>query len=115
MNLRRRSLLTTALFVCLFFSFVVAARASTVRGRLDHIYPNGQRGPATGFAVTVYNPSRGRSNPSYTDQQGMYYLQNVPPGTYNLEIWVSTDPRVSPVVYVIEVVDPYTDVPPILV
>jgi hypothetical protein len=45
----------------------------------------------------------------------MYYLQNVPPGTYNLEIWVSTDPRVSPVVYVIEVVDPYTDVPPILV
>jgi hypothetical protein len=86
------------------------ASASLLRGRL--VYPNGA--PAGGFAVTVYSQAMGRSAPVYTDATGMYYL-NVPAGPYYLEVWVSRDPRVQPRVYPIQIGEPYTDFPPIVV
>ena len=90
------------------------AEAAVVRGRLDHVAPNGARGPVPGIAVTLYNSAMGRSSPSYTDMYGMYYL-NAPAGSYNLEVWVSRDPRVPPQVYPIQIFEPGTDIPPILI
>lgn len=81
-----------------------SAHASTVRGRLVHA--NGS--PAAGFAVTVYNPQTGRSSPAHTGPDGMFYLYNVRPGSYYLEVW--TAPGGKPVVYQVTVGEPYADV-----
>jgi hypothetical protein len=91
--------------------FTATAEAATIRGRLEHVYPNGVRGPAAGLVVTVYSPTLGRSNPSYSGQDGMFYLQGIPPGAYRLEIWYS--PYSQPIVYSIQVQEPYTDIPPL--
>lgn len=90
---------------------VGTADAATVRGNLHRILWNGVQSNAPGVAVTLYNPSLGRTTPSYTDVYGMYYLYNIPPGAYYLEIWTSN----PPMVFQIQVSDPYTDVPPVRV
>jgi hypothetical protein len=91
------------------------AVAATVRGRLDRLYPNGARYPAIGVAVTVYSQAIGRSGAAYTGPDGLYYLYNIPAGTYYLEVWTSRDPRVPPTVYPITVSETSTDIPPIIV
>lgn len=95
--------LTCVLLVSLM---VVTANAATVRGRLVHA--NGY--PAAGVAVTVVNQQVGRSSPAYAGPDGMYYLYNIPPGYYYLEVW--TYPGAPPQVYQIQVFEPYTDLPP---
>lgn len=94
-------------------SFTTAGEAATVRGRVEHISANSQRAVMAGIAVTVFRAGLGRSAPTYTDRNGMYYLQNLPAGTYNLEIWMAG--RQQPVVYRIRVSEPYTDIPPVLI
>jgi hypothetical protein len=91
-----------------------AASAATVRGRLVR-YVNGGQYPAGGVAVTIYNQKAGRSKSVYTGPDGMYYLYNVSPGAYYIEIWTSPDTRVRPTVYPVQVGEPYTDVPVIVV
>jgi hypothetical protein len=117
--MKKRILAYNFLRIALCLVFVLVSRdmacAATVRGRLDHVYPNGQRAPGVGFAVTVYRADIGRSQPTYTGQDGIYYLNNIPPGTYNLEIWTSRVPGVPPTVYVIQVSEPFVDIPPIYV
>lgn len=99
--------------VVLSLTLAVAPRANAalIRGRLDRIAPNGSRYPAIGIAVTVYNQQLGRTSPSYTDAGGMYYLNNIPAGSYYLEVWISTPATVYP----IQVGEPVTDIPPIVV
>ena len=88
------------------------AGTSLVRGRLVRIAPNGQTFPAQGISVTVTNAQSGRSNPSYSGPDGMYYLYNIPPGSYTLEVWISN----SPMNFQIQVLNqPYTDIAPIRV
>lgn len=90
------------------------SNAATVRGRLEHVYPNGSRTPVSGIAVTIFVPAtRIRSTPSYSGPDGMYYLEGIPAGTYNLEVWVSRDARVPPMVFTIQVQEPHSDIPPI--
>jgi hypothetical protein len=107
--MRRPSIFPFRMLACLLFVVLSTALASaaTVRGRLTHA--NGY--PAAGVAVTVYNQAVGRSSPAYVGADGMYYLYNVPPGYYYLEVWIN--PGGVPVVYQIEIVEPYTDVRPI--
>lgn len=103
------------LALCLLLLVLVFAgtgQAASVRGRVDQAYANGQRIPMAGVIVTVSQPGRGRSAPSYTDGWGMYYLQNIRPGIYNLEIWSPNSPG-RPIVYRIRVNEPYTDIPPV--
>lgn len=96
--------------VCLCILFLVtAANAATIRGRLIH--SNGY--PAGGIAVTVYNANTGRSSPAYTGGDGMYYIYNVPAGPYYLEVWVY--PGSPPVVYQVQIGEPYTDLPQVMV
>ena len=90
----------------------LTAEAAAVRGRLDRRTPEGPQ-PVAGIAVTVFNQQSGRSYPSYTGTNGMFYL-NVPAGAYILEIWISRDPRVRPLRYEIKVWEPNTDLPPIV-
>jgi len=108
--MRRAAFLAFALLL-----LAAAASAATVRGRLDRVLPNGAKIPATGVAVTIYNQAIGRSSPTYADRDGMYSLFNLRAGSYYLEVWTSPDPRVRPTVYPITVVEPYTDIPPIVV
>jgi hypothetical protein len=91
------------------------ATAATLRGRLDRRQPNGKVAPAAGITVTVFFPGIGRSVSARTGADGMYYLYSVRPGSQTLEIWTSPDPRAAPESHSIQVRDPVTDVPPIVV
>lgn len=82
---------------------------ATVRGRLVHA--NGKF--AAGVTVTVSNRQAGRSAPAHTGTDGIYYIPDIAPGQYFLEIW--TNPGRTPVVYRVQVVPPATDVPQIKV
>jgi hypothetical protein len=93
--------------ILLITALPAPARAALIRGRL--VLPN--NAPAAGITVTVWRQDIGRSAPSVTDAGGMYYLNQIPPGVYWLEIWVSNPPRA----YQITVAEPYTDIPPIIV
>ncbi|HXZ33465.1 MAG TPA: hypothetical protein VEH30_14385 [Terriglobales bacterium] len=115
MNLQRFTPGVRLMPLCLILLFAgQTVSAAVVRGRLDHTYPNGARYPAAGVAVTIYNPKYGRSSTYYAGPDGMYYLQNVPAGPNYLEVW-TRDPRAAPTVYPIQVAEPYTDIPPIVV
>lgn len=108
--------INTVLLISLLLTFVGAASAqgATVRGRLDRRDGQGRLYPATYISVTLNSPTMGRSSPTYTGADGMYYLYNVPPGNYLLEIWPS--PGKPPITYKISVYDqPYVDINPILI
>ena len=69
--------------IAIVASLLLAAVAeATVRGQVMR-RDTGQ--PYAGVQVTL-SGAAGRSVPAYTDGQGMYYLQNVPPGAYTLEV-----------------------------
>lgn len=74
---------------CVFVlaSFANTVCAENVRGRLDGY---GQYGayPVPRVAVTLFSQTFGRTSPAYSDYQGMYYIYNVPPGPYTLEVWI---------------------------
>jgi hypothetical protein len=99
--------------IVLVFVLSTVALGATVRGRLDRVYPNGARYPATGVAVTLFNQSLGRTTPAYAGPDGLYYFYNIRPGSYYLEVWTSQNG--PPAVYPINVVEPYTDIGPVIV
>jgi hypothetical protein len=78
--------------VMIFILFSQYSNAEGVRGRLDGVGPYGLY-PVSGIAVTVLAPM-GRSSPSYSDYQGMYYIYGLTPGPYTLEIWIGNQPMV---------------------
>jgi len=98
-------------FLVVLVAFPVPTSAALLRGRLVRIGPNGAQYPAPGITVTVFRQDIGRSVQSVTDANGMYYLNNIPAGSYWLEVWVSNPPRA----YQIQIVEPTTDIPPIAI
>ena len=99
-------LILCALFICLSFLETPNCIAATVRGRI--VRSNGNF-PVPYVTVTLASPERGRSAPAVTGFDGMYYLYNVPPGPYVLELWLGQRPATYP----ITVQDPVTDIPPL--
>jgi len=98
----------------LLFTLSAFTYAGTVRGRLDRRDSYGRIYPAVYVQVTLFQQGKGRSAPAYTGTDGMYYLYNVPPGTYSLEIWAY--PNRPPIVYTIYVSNQQlTDIAPIQV
>jgi hypothetical protein len=87
-----------------------AGSGAALRGQL--IFPNGVA--AGGITLTVYSPAFGRSLPTRTGPDGMYYLQ-IPAGGYHLEVWINPTAGAAQLVYQIQVVEPYTDIPPIII
>jgi len=95
--------------VLLALSTAAAHAAATVRGK---VIRDKDKSAAAGYRVTVMN-DKARTTPARVGQDGMYYIYDVEPGPYQLEIWVPN--TAAPVVYKIQVVEPYTDVPQIAV
>jgi hypothetical protein len=81
--------------------------AATVRGRLLR-----GKGVAAGVAVTLRNAQR-RTPSAYSGADGMYYIPNVKPGSYTLEVWVQ--PHKPPITFSIQVKEPESNVNPIYV
>ena len=88
---------------------LAAHAAATVRGKVVHVK---DKSAAAGYRVTIAN-EKGRTTPARVGPDGMYYIYDVSPGSYQLEIWVPS--AAAPVVYKIQVVEPYTDVPQLAV
>ena len=114
MSIKRRiTSLVTLLFLLMVVCAELLAGASTVRGRLIRRGPSGDY-PAAGIEVSLYAVSSkiGRSPKAYSGTDGMYYIPNVPPGQYQLELWVGK----QPLIYEIAVRgNEYTDIAPISV
>ena len=98
------SILALFLGVLLFSS--ADGEAAMVRGRLLH--SNGF--PAAFIAVRVFAPNLGPSGFSYSGNDGMYYLNGIPPQSYTLEVWVSNAYVLR---FTINVIEPVTDIAPI--
>ena len=88
--------------------YAVQAPRALVRGRIQRSY-NGQFYPIQGVQVTLNHPQLGRTDPAYSGPDGMYYLYNIPPGSYYLEVWVTNPPWV----FNVNVYAPQTDLPPV--
>lgn len=76
------------------YETAVNAATTTVRGQLLRAQPNGQQYPAAQLAVRLTHPRYGPSGYAYSQQDGMYYLPNVPVSqnqqdTYVIEIWLN--------------------------
>ena len=101
-------------WLCLFFLLLVAQAsvyAGTVRGKLVRQDGSGKSYAAAYVKVRLNNRKIGQSSFAYSGTDGMYYLYNVPPGEYTLEIWLGSDKRRT---YTIRVLDQsYTDIAPI--
>jgi hypothetical protein len=95
--------------------------AQTVRGQVLW----GPNQPAVGVPVNLFRQDLGPSGFSYTDQAGMYYLYNIPPGDYTLQIWahpgqIWAHPGAPAMTYSIVVLGthpqrPFTDISPIMI
>ena len=99
------------LLLTLLVFFAGTVNAEGIRGRLDGLGPYGTY-PVTGIAVTV-SSQMGRSSPSYSDYQGMYYIYGLMPGPHVLEIWIGYQPMVFNIM--VNPGQPLTDIAPIRV
>jgi hypothetical protein len=68
--------------------------------------------PAAGVVVTVWRQDLGRSVASYSMQDGMYYIGNLPAGGYMLEVWIGPENALR---FPIQINEPNTDIAPVLV
>jgi hypothetical protein len=84
------------------------ARAATVQGAL---FCPAQSRPAYNAAVSVFRADIGQSNLAAVGQNGMFYLYNIPPGNYVLQVWSRTNPSQQPLLYQISVFEPLTSLP----
>lgn len=88
------------------------APGAVVRGRIQ---ANATKTGVAGVRITVITvgalPVKAvRSAPVFTDSNGMFWIQNVRPGSYNLEVWNSDG---SLKAYKIQVAEPVLNVAPI--
>lgn len=87
-----------------------AVEASTVRGQVYRLVRDKQVG-ANGIAVRLNHAKRGPSSYSYSNSEGMYYLYNIPPDQYTLEVTAGPKKILK---FAIRVQDKqYTDIAPI--
>ena len=96
-------------FALLFFVATSALASTTVRGR---VYAGDGRTPYPGVAVTIL--TSGDNGPTvYTDRDGMFYVPQVAPGTYHLQV---TTPRTPKKRFpIVAAPKEYTDLAPVVV
>jgi hypothetical protein len=113
LNNYRHAAFLVVLGILLITVFPGVAEAANVRGRINRRTPQGFV-PAQGVPVTVFRSDVGRSAPSYTGNDGMYYLYNLPDGDYTLEVWAY--PNSPPLAFSIRAVGgSFTDIAPIVI
>jgi len=92
--MKTRTLILIAMgLVGFWFVSPCHAQSTTIRGQLLH----GGQFPAAGIQVTLLSQTLGRSLPSTTATNGMYYFYNIPLGSYYIEVWTSNPPQAYPV------------------
>lgn len=101
--MRRSMLFLTVILIAI----APAALAGTVRGKV--IRADGA--PHESAAVSLGSGS-GNSSPVYTGRDGMFYIRNVQPGTYTVEV---KSPRQTKKFRVTVQAAEYTDLAPIAV
>jgi len=106
----RRFATAVALILAALVTVHALAAASTVRGQIYRMV-NGKRVGANGIAVRLNHPQRGPSSLVYTNNDGMYFLYNIPPGQYTLEVTI-TQKNVKKFQITVEN-KAYTDIAPI--
>ncbi|NWG86486.1 MAG: carboxypeptidase regulatory-like domain-containing protein [Hydrogenophilaceae bacterium] len=104
--------LASGLLFLLMLAASAAAFAQTVRGQVVRWTPYGNY-PAAYVAVTLLSPQLGRSAPAYSTPDGFYFLYNVPPGQYVLEVWAYQQAPITMPVVVFPA--PLTDIPPVTI
>ncbi|HVR40772.1 MAG TPA: carboxypeptidase-like regulatory domain-containing protein [Thermoanaerobaculia bacterium] len=97
------------ILITLILTIAATASASTVRGKV--VKPDGATA-YRGAAVTLEHAERGRSTPAYADNDGMFYLRNVPPGDYTMEVQTANDKAVFRITVLNQ---EYSDVAPVKV
>jgi hypothetical protein len=97
-----RLLLTLLL---LLFIGITESAAQTIRGQV--VFRNGT--PAVGVPVRVFNPHLGPSGFAFTGYDGLFYLNGIPPGDYQLQVFFNQ--RAMPPMPVRVFAAPHTDVP----
>lgn len=100
----KRQLIVSAAIVLL----AAAAHAATVRGKVT--YSNGAA--CAGAEVKVVDQSQRSSTEAYSDEQGMFYLHNVPPGRYTLKVKTNRSTKSVPITVVAA---EYSDAPGVTV
>lgn len=96
-----------AVAAVLAFATLADATAQTVRGRI--VFPNNY--PVNGAGVRVWHQNMGASNFAYTGYDGMYYLNGIPPGDYELQIFFNGSMQFRRPIRVFQ--QPMTDIGPI--
>ncbi len=90
-----RSFALAVSLLLLIITTASVAFAENVRGRIIRQDYYGYQSPLPNISVTLRSNRYGRSPSVYTNLDGMYYINNIPPGEYLLELWVY--PRQNPV------------------
>ena len=86
---RNQSSILRVLLFLLLLAGTSIAYAENVRGRIDFQDYHGYYSPLPDIPVTVWSHDyQQRSLPVYTGPDGMYYIYDIPPGPYRLELWV---------------------------
>lgn len=62
--------------------FVTAANAATIRGKA--VLPTGA--PCRGAEAKAADAAKRESTSAYSDNEGMFYIHNVPPGRYTVMV-----------------------------
>jgi len=90
-------------------STIAEFRESTVRGKIDRQTKSGVV-PASYIRVTMYREdTKEKMSEAYTGNDGIYYIRNVTPGTYILQVWLSTDKLYKSYRITVEATE-YTDI-----
>lgn len=97
----------------LCFTGLLSAHAATIGGSVACLAGNGLRSPANLASVTVFRADIGRSNPSMVMPDGSFFLYNIPPGAYVLEIWSKINPGLPPRIFQVLIQEPVTKLPEI--
>ena len=97
-NMKLRCLIVVSVSLILFWPASFAhAQTTTVRGQLLlngwNQFGAPQQYPAPGIQVTLYSQVFGRSSPTVTGTDGMFYFYNITLADYYVEIWISNPPR----------------------
>jgi len=108
----RPILFRIAVYCALFLVMLESAGAATLRVHLNRLN-HGRAVPAADVCITVFASNGARSPRACSNSRGIYYLPNILPGNYVLEIW--TNPGAPPIRQNIRVAEPYTDIQPITV
>jgi hypothetical protein len=110
--MKLKGILSLPLLVALAAAFAqssAAPQVSFVRGMLEG--NTTAKTPAPGVLVTV--ESNNYTSPAVkSGKDGLYYIPNLTPGNYTLQVWA--DPK-SPLSFPITVKGSLTDVPPVIV